>query len=178
MAIRVRQMTTEEAEAVERLSRSRTEATRLVERAKIVCLAREGKGVQAISQELRLNPATVRAWLKRFNAAGLAGLQDQPRSGRRATYAPAAVSEIIAAALTPPQELGLPFAAWTLDRLAAYLQEVKGIGMKRSRIDEILLAEGLRWRKQETWFGARVDPDFAAKRGRSPRSTLNRRRER
>jgi hypothetical protein len=36
--------------------------------------------------------------------------------------------------------------------------------MKRSRIDEILLREGLRWRKHETWFGERVDPDFAEKR--------------
>ena len=178
MAIRVRQMTPEEAETVERLSRSRTEAARLVERAKIVWLAHEGKGVQTISQELHLNPATVRAWLKRFNAAGLAGLQDKLRSGRRATYEPEAVSEIIAAALTPPQDLGLPFASWTLDRLAAYLQEVKGIGMRRSRIDELLLTEGLRWRKQETWFGERVDPDFAAKRGRSPRSTASRQRGR
>lgn len=37
--------------------------------------------------------------------------------------------------------------------------------MKRSRLDEVLLTEGLRWRKEETWFGERVDPEFAAKRG-------------
>jgi hypothetical protein len=61
-----------------------------------------------------------------------------------------------------------------LDRLQAYFHEQKGIRMKRSRIDEILLAEGLRWRTQETWFGERVDPDFAEKRGRSRRSTPNR----
>jgi hypothetical protein len=41
--------------------------------------------------------------------------------------------------------------------------------MQRSRIDEILLHEGLRWRKHETWFGKRVDPAFAKKRGRSKR---------
>jgi hypothetical protein len=28
----------------------------------------------------------------------------------------------------------------------------------------VLLAEGLKWRQEETWFGARVDPDFAEKR--------------
>jgi hypothetical protein len=50
-----------------------------------------------------------------------------------------------------------------LDRLAAYVQEAKGIAMKRSRIDELLRAEGLRWRNQETWFGERVDPAFAEK---------------
>lgn len=72
----------------------------------------------------------------------------------------------MATALSDPQTLDLPFSSWTLDRLVAYLREHKGIAMKRSRVNEVLLTEGLRWRKQETWFGERVDPDFAAKRGR------------
>ena len=37
--------------------------------------------------------------------------------------------------------------------------------MKRSRISEIFIAEGLSWRHEETWFGERVDPNFAQKRG-------------
>ena len=37
-------------------------------------------------------------------------------------------------------------------------------------IGEILLKEGLRWRRQETWFGERVDPEFAEKRGGSRHS--------
>jgi len=78
---------------------------------------------------------------------------------------------VIAAALTAPRSLGLPFAAWTLDRLAAHLVEEKGVAVRRSRIDEILLAEGLRRRRQETWFGGRVDPEFAEERGGSGRST-------
>ena len=43
--------------------------------------------------------------------------------------------------------------------------------MKRTRIAEILSKEGLRWRKQEGWFGERVDPEFAKKRGPSNGST-------
>jgi transposase len=74
-------------------------------------------------------------------------------------------------ALTNPQELNLPFGSWTLDRLETYLNEQKGIPIKRSRIDEILIAEGLRWRQQETWFGERLDPAFAEKRGVLKRST-------
>jgi transposase len=81
---------------------------------------------------------------------------------------------VIAAALTSPQRLDLPFAAWTLDRLAAYLREQKRIAMRRSRIDEILLQEGLRWRRHESWFGERVDPEFAEKRGGSRGSTARR----
>lgn len=83
---------------------------------------------------------------------------------------------MIAAALTSPRRLGLPFASWTLDRLAAYLLEDKRIAMRRSRIDEILLREGLRWRRHESWFGERVDPEFAEKRGGSRRSIPRRRR--
>lgn len=36
--------------------------------------------------------------------------------------------------------------------------------MKRSRIDELLLIEGVRWRTEETRLSERVDPDFATKR--------------
>ena len=88
--------------------------------------------------------------------------------------------------------MGQPFGSWTLDRLEAYLNEEKGIAIKRSRIDELLLAEGLRWRTQEGWFGERasretsddgrasagdkpIDPEFAQKRGRSLPSTRHRR---
>jgi transposase len=101
-------------------------------------------------------------------------LEDQPRCGCPATYAADQKAEVIATALTDPQTLGLPFGCWTLDRLQTYLNEHTGIAMKRSRINEILLAEGLRWRQQERWFGEKVDPDFAEKRGASKLSTLRR----
>lgn len=166
--IRVRELTVAEAEAVKRLVHSRTEPAGRVERAKIVWLSQAGKLVPAIAEELHLDAKTVRAWLKRFNAQGLSGLEDAPRSGRPATYTADEVGEAVAAALTNPQSLGLPFASWTLDRLEAYLNETKGIAIKRSRIDELLLAEGLCWRKPETWFGERVDPEFAEKRGHHP----------
>jgi transposase len=65
-------------------------------------------------------------------------------------------------------------ACCTLDRLEKYLNEEKKIEIKRSRIDELLIAEGLRWRTQEIWFGERVDPEFAQKRGSLKPSTRTR----
>ena len=109
----------------------------------------------------------MRDWIKRFNAEGLAGLDDRPRSGKPPTYTPEQTGAVIAAALSDPQDLGQPFGSWTLDRLVAYLSEQKALPIKRSRISELLVAEGLRWRQQETWFGERVDPTFAEKRGAS-----------
>lgn len=163
----VRAMSAEEAQALRELAHSRTAEARLRDRARICWLSHQGQRVAAIKAALGIADGTVRLWITRFNADGLAGLRDRRRGGRPATYTAEQVGELIAASLSQPQELGLPFGSWTLDRLAAYLQEEKGIAIKRSRIGEILQAEGLRWRQQETWFGERPDPAFAAKRGPS-----------
>jgi transposase len=193
MALRLRAMTDEERREIERLRTARTAAARSVERARIVWAAAHGQRVPAIARQLQVGADTVRLWIKRFNADGLDGLGDAPRSGHPPTYTAEQVSAVIAASLTKPTALGQPFASWTLDRLEVYLNEEKGIPIKRSRIDEVLIAEGLRWRTQEGWFGERaarekaaaaadpardkpVDPEFAQKRGRLRPSTRSRRR--
>jgi transposase len=165
--LRVRELTDEERTTLGRWARSRTEPARRVERARMVWQAVQGDKLAAIATTHGCNVETVRLWVKRFNRCGLAGLTDRPRSGRPPTYPADQAGEVVATALTKPTDLGLPFASWTLDRLAAYLAGQRGIGIKRSRIGEILQAEGLRWRTHETWFGARPDPQFAEKRGRS-----------
>ena len=171
----VRELTGEEARAVKRLAHSRTAAARLVERARMVWLSSEGWRVPAIAAEVGRGEDTVRTWLARFDANGLAGLADAPRTGRPATYTAEEVGAVIAAALADPRTLQLPFGCWTLDRLEVYLNAQVGIPIKRSRIDELLAVEGLRWYQDERWFGERGDPDFAAKRGSSAPSTPPRR---
>jgi transposase len=187
--LRVRELTDDERETITHLAHARTASARLVERARIIECASQGWRVATISRALLISEKMVRLWIRRFNAAGVEGLEDAPRPGRPATYTPEQVGEVLVTALTNPQELGLPFGCWTLDRLEAYLNEEKDLPIKRSRIDELLIAEGLRWRTQESWFGARatvepdaaqtapdiknrkkereVDPDFAQKRGSS-----------
>ena len=169
--VTLRPLSVEEQTEIERLSRSRTAEARLAERAQIIWLASQGHGTSEIARQLRRTRSPVLTWIKRFNAHGLAGLSDAPRSGRPVTYSVEEVSIIVVTALTAPKDLGQPFASWTLDRLKTYLNEVKGIAIQRSRIDELLIQEGLRWRHHETWFGERVDPEFAQKRGPSSGST-------
>jgi transposase len=116
----------------------------------------------------------VRRGLARFHADGLAGLTEAFRAGRPVTYTPEQVAEVIAPALANPQALTWPCGSWTRERLEAYLNEQKGIPIQRSRFDEMLIAEGRRWRQQETWFGERVDFGFAQKRGALQGSTPRR----
>ena len=170
MTLRVRALGDEEARELTRMARSQKLGAGLVRRARIVQHAADGLSAPAVAAKMGLCGATVRFWLKRFNERGLPGLAEEMRSGRPPTYTAEERGAVIAAALNRPADLDLPFASWTLDRLVAYLDE-KGIGMKRSRVSEVLLAEGLKWRQEETWFGARVDPEFERERGRSSGST-------
>jgi transposase len=165
--LRLRPLTEEEARVIGKLVRSQTASVRLVHRAKIVDLASQGQTIPQITAELGGAPNVVRKWFKRFDARGLAGLDDAPRSGAPARYTAEQIAQVLAAALTHPEDLGLSYRSWTFERLAAYVQEHLGLPMKKTRIFEILQDEGLRWRKQETWFGERLDPEFAQKRGPS-----------
>ena len=174
MTIRVRAVSDEERETLGRLARSRTVGAGRVRRAQIVRHALEGPAAPEIGARMDLGGVTVRHWLKRFNARGLQGLEEDVRTGRPPTYSAEQRRTVINTALTRPADLGLPFASWTLERLVAYLAG-QGIAMRRSRISEIFIQEGLKWRHEETGFGARVDPEFARKRGRSSSSTRQRR---
>jgi transposase len=169
---RVRKIGQEELQAIKQLAHSRTEPAGLVQRARIVLLRWEGTRVMEIAEQEHVCDRTVRRWIYRFNEAGVEGLRDNNRSGRPPTYTEEQRSEVVAASLTDPQSLGLPFGSWTLDRLQAYLNEEKSIPIKRSRIADILATEGLRWRTQERWFTERaeLDPAFVEKRGQSSAS--------
>jgi transposase len=167
MALHLRTVTEEEAKTIKKWSQSRSEEARLVERAQIISLANQGRQVPQIAEAVGINEKTVRKWLKRFDEQGVEGLTDAPRSGAPSRYTPEVKAQIIALALTNPREVGCKFNCWTFERLAVYVHEELGFGVKKTRIFEILHDEGLRWRQQETWFGERVDPDFAKKRGPS-----------
>jgi len=141
MALRLRPLSEEEAKVIKKWSHSRTEAVRLVQRATIIRLASEGHMVPHIAQTMEVGQKMVRMWLKRFAEQGLVGLQDVPRTGSPSLYGAEEKAQIISTAMTPPSELGLPFSSWTFERLATYVREVLGIGMKRTRIFEIVKEE-------------------------------------
>jgi transposase len=128
-----------------------------VQRAQIIWRARRGETASAIVARVGLDSETGRKRIRRFNAEGLEALKDRHRSGRPLTYSAEQTATVTATALTKPQTLGLPFTSWTFNRLATYLHEAKGIAMQRSRIDEILLREGLRWRKHKAWIRRTIE---------------------
>ncbi|HKB32034.1 MAG TPA: helix-turn-helix domain-containing protein [Streptosporangiaceae bacterium] len=57
-----------------------------IERTRIIALSSDGLGVAAIAAGIGCHENTVRRWLHRFNAAGIAGLGNQPGAGRGTSF--------------------------------------------------------------------------------------------
>jgi transposase len=163
--LELRQITEEERTALEQLKRSQTAEARMVERAKMILWYQEGQKPVDIAAKLDRTAATIYTRLKRFDAEGMAGMEDQPQGGRKPTYTESERGQLIALARTDPQKLGLPFRHWTLDRLVAYLRENDQVGISRAQLARVLKAEGLRWYQEQVYFTERPDPQFVEKRG-------------
>lgn len=162
--LQLRRLTSEEQNVLQRVARSRTEAVRRVERAQALIAYSKGVGVAAIAQRLRCSEPTIYGLLHRFEAQGLAALDDAPRPGRPPTYSEVERGELLVTAQTHPHQFGLSFGHWTLDRLVVYAHEQLHIPISRSQLGELLQAEGLRWYQEKTYFTERPDPQFVEKR--------------
>lgn len=141
-------------EWLESVSRSRTEETRLVERARIIldCLA--GDRNDQIAARMNLQANTVAMWRKRYLAHGVVGLRDRPRSGKPPKYN---ASELRARLL---KQLELPApdgqSSWDGATLAHALQ------VSDDAVWRILRKEGIQLRRMRSWCVS-TDPEFAAK---------------
>ncbi len=99
------------------LTRSSSVRAGLAQRARIVLLAAEGVSNTAISQRVGVSRPTVIGWRERYELSGVAGLDDEPRSGRPRQIDHRA---IVAATLKPPpKKLGV--SHWSSRLLAGRL---------------------------------------------------------
>jgi len=93
----------------------------LTRRAHIVQLSAQRVGVHEISQQVGLHPINVRKWLHRFNRYGIRGLQPRRSPGRPKVFSDEQRRAIIGLATTDPQDLGLKYETWSLQRLRSQL---------------------------------------------------------
>src|SRR5215210_3223142 len=105
---------------LESWTRSSTVSAGRAERARIVLAVSDGAGTSAAARLVGVSRPTVIKWRDRFAAQGLAGLEDEPRSGRPKTIDDA---QIIAATLEPPPA-SLGVTHWSSRLLGRHL----GIG--------------------------------------------------
>jgi putative transposase len=76
------QLTATEKEALEQLIAKGEMPVRIFKRATGLLVLNRGESLETVATMLGVSNDTVRAWLKRYQAEGIKGLSDKPRSGR------------------------------------------------------------------------------------------------
>jgi len=143
MALYIRTLKGEEKARLEEMLRS-VRDEELVKRARIISLSAQRVGVQEISTIVDLHPINVRKWIHRFNRYGINGLFPRRSPGRPRLFSEDQRRAIVGMATTDPQDLGLDFDSWSLQRLRYQLTE-RGItpDISAETIRQELLRSGL-----------------------------------
>jgi len=143
----------EEKGKLETTIRSAVAAVRDVQRARIVLLAAAGKENREIAAQVGLSVKSVSLWRRRFAQDRLKGLQDQAGRGRKRTYGPERVEEIIRTTLTTTPKTA---THWSTRAMA------KQAGVSQPTISRIWSAHQIKPHLVRTFKLSR-DPHFAEK---------------
>ena len=141
---------------------SRQAVGRVALRAHMVLLADRGYTVPQIARIHDCGEDVVRLWLHRCQAVGVAGLQDEPRSGRPPNDRLAA--EIIdTQASQPPECSGHARTCWTVATLTAFVLSRFQLALSRSSVRRYLKAKDWRWARPRLAPARKTDAAVAEK---------------
>ena len=133
--------------------RTRTTPQRQVERAQIVLGSADGKSSYELAEELKITRPTIQRWLDRYEADGIEGLVDRPRTGRPRKVTEEVEEEVVEKTTQedPPQG-----THWSTRIMA------KETGLHHSQVARIWRGHGLKPHLIKTFKLSR-DPRFLEK---------------
>lgn len=142
-----------ERDTLERYTRRTTTAQALAMRARIVLRCAAGETATAIAADLHVAKQTVGKWRRRFGAARVPGLLDEPRPGAPRRLSDAVIEQVIVRTLeSTPRDA----THWSTRTLA------KEVGLTQSAVARIWKAFALQPHRTET-FKLSKDPLFIEK---------------
>jgi transposase len=145
---------------------SRQAVGRVALRAQMVLLSDRGYSVPRIAAIHDCGHDVVRTWLHRYVAAGIAGLADEPRSGRPPKD-PLAGHIVDAQASQSPERSGHVQSCWTVGLLTAFLAVRFHLVLSCSSVRRYLKGWGWRWARPRlapaSVLRRKRDPEAAAK---------------
>lgn len=155
---------------LEQITKSRTESTGRVQRAKMILGYSKGVTVSAIARQLSTNrPRVERCIDKALQLGAITSLDDLPRSGKPPAITPEAKAWLVNLACQKPKELGYSFELWTNRLLAKHAREhceenghSSLAKINRGTVSKILNNSDIRPHKI-TYYVERRDPEFDRK---------------
>ena len=164
------ELTIEDIEYLQSLTRQRTIQAQVVDRAKMLLYKAQGMSNKDIADRLDVNINTVKLCLSKFKKGGISrALFDDPRSGRKVEITDDAVAWIIDIACQRPADLGYSQELWTLKNLHCHIQshaEEAGYprlaSITKPMVQKILKRSDIKPFKIK-YYCEKRDPDFEAK---------------
>ncbi len=148
------ELTNDERERLEGMTRSRTLAARLVQRAKMILLSAEGQSQRDIAEVLGCNFKTVGEWQRRWIAAGLEGIEkERPGRGRKSWVVSAVSQELLRKTMEDSPDQA---THWSTRRMA------KALGIGATTVRKVWKQHGLKPHRIES-FKLSNDPLFEEK---------------
>lgn len=164
------ELTIEDSEYLQSLTRQRTIQAQVVDRAKMLLYKAQGMSNKDIADRLDVNINTVKLCLSKFKKGGISrALFDEPRSGRKVEITDDAVAWIIDIACQRPADLGYSQELWTLKSLHSHIQshaEEAGYprlaSITKPMVQKILKRSDIKPFKIK-YYCEKRDPDFETK---------------
>jgi len=170
--VRARRLSDAEGQRLTQIVRRGKGGSIRVRRATMIMASASGAPVPAIARLVAADEDTVRDVIHDFNARGLDALDPQWAGGRPRLNSDAELEFVVATAKTRPAVHGLPFAQWSVRKLAAHLARcdhrcphpgrTRPIRIGRERLRRLLRERGLSFQRTRTWKES-TDPDKEAK---------------
>jgi transposase len=120
------------------------------ERLRMVAAVADGATVPQAARALGHHPQTVRKFVKRFLAEGVAGLGDRPRGGRPARLTEA---DLLAVEERLDADAASGARTWTAGQAAGWLAEARGVSVTPAHLGEVLRRRGFRWKRTKRATG-------------------------
>ncbi len=159
----VRPLTDDAHTALKRMPRQ--ELGRVRQRAPMIRLSAQRRSVPEIATIFAVSRATVRFWIRQFEAAGPSGLYDDPRSGRPRKLNADGERTLVRLLSHDPQQIDQSYLAtfWTTAMLVLALSCQLSISVCGSTVRNALQRLKLRWRRPRLAMPNKTDPEKASK---------------
>jgi transposase len=143
---------------------------RVLKRVLCLLLSAEGEPAKVIAAITGLSLGSISNIRRRWRQDRLAGVADQPRSGRPSRITTKYRQELRRALRKGPLALGYVFTVWSMARLRAYLLKRTGIALSTNRLRQLAHAQGfVIARPKHTLAGRRDEQQYRRTRQRLER---------
>ncbi len=160
--ISVRPLTDDDVTELRRMTRQ--DVSRVSQRAQMILVSAQHRSVPEIATIFGVSRATVRFWIRQFDAAGPAGLYDDPRRGRPRKVTADVERTLLEVLTQDPYQVDPTYLAtfWTTAMLVLVLA-TRQVIVCRSTVRNALHRLTLRWRRPRLAMPRKTDPEKARK---------------